>query len=107
MIHVVDLASGGQDISLPARPAKVYAAVFLSNQTLAVGGSDNRIHVWDLASRTVTKELVGHTGSVAALACDRTGATLVSGSYDTTLRIWNLSDGAQPSVARSPGASTR
>ena len=90
-------------MSLAARPAKVYAAVFLDNQSLATGGSDNRIHIWDLDSRIVTKELVGHTGSVAALACDRTGTMLVSGSYDTTLRVWDL----QRSTAVAPVAARR
>jgi WD40 repeat protein len=82
--------------------------VFVDNQTLATGGSDNRIHIWDLNSRVVIKTLVGHTGSVAALACDGTGATLVSGSYDTTVRVWNLRGPTEAdSVARSPGESTR
>jgi WD40 repeat protein len=108
MIHVVDLTSGGADVSLTARPAKVYAALFLNNETLATGGSDDRICVWDLATRSVTKELVGHTGSVAALACDSTGTMLVSGGYDTTLRIWDLKPvDPQPSVARSPGEAAR
>jgi WD40 repeat protein len=85
----------------------VFAAVFLNDQTLATAGSDDRIRIWDLATRTVTKELVGHTGSVASLACDGTGTLLVSGSYDTTLRIWNLAEGGlQPSVARTLDAST-
>ena len=107
-IHVVDLTSGGRDVSFAARPAKIYAAVFLTNESLATAGSDNRIRVWDVASRAVTKELVGHTGSVAALACDASGTKLVSGSYDTTLRIWELEeDGPPPSVARLPGDAAR
>jgi WD40 repeat protein len=106
-IHVVDLTSGGQDVSLPARPAKVFAAVFLNGQTLATGGSDNRIRIWDLASRVVTKELAGHTGSVAAMASDGTGTALVSGGYDTTLRVWDLNESPSPSVARSSGDAVR
>lgn len=107
MIHVIDLSGGEQHVTLAARPAKVFAAVFLDGQTLVTAGSDDRICIWDLATRSVTKELVGHTGSVASLACDKTGTLLVSGSYDTTLRIWNLAEGGtQPSVARSRDAST-
>lgn len=105
-IHVLDLA-GGDDIRLAARPAKIYAAVFLDQHTLATGGSDNVIRIWDISSRMVTKELVGHTGSVAALACDEAGATLVSGSYDTTVRIWNVEANESPAVAQSPGEAVR
>ena len=55
----------------------------------------------------MTKELVGHTGTVASLACDRHGHTLVSGGYDTTLRIWNLNAATAPSVAQSPDEVVR
>jgi WD40 repeat protein len=51
--------------------------------------------------------LEGHTGTVAALACDATGRVLVSGSYDTTIRIWNLEESASPSVAASPNETVR
>jgi len=80
--------------------------LFLDGQALAAGGSDNQVHIWDLGTRTVTRELVGHTGSVAALA--RSGAMLVSGSYDTTVCIWDLTaPGPQPSVARAPGEEVK
>jgi WD40 repeat protein len=47
--------------------------------------------------------LVGHTGSVASLATNACGTLLVSGSYDTTLRVWELKPAAsQPSVATAP-----
>ena len=79
-------------MTLATRPAKVYSLVFLDSQHLATGGTDNRITIWDLDSKPADRQLVGHTGTVAALACDATGRMLVSGSYDTTLRIWNLAD---------------
>ena len=48
------------------------------------------IHVWDLTSKEETHRLVGHTGTVAALAYDPTQHVLVSGSFDTTIAIWLL-----------------
>jgi WD40 repeat protein len=51
---------------------------------------------------------VGHTGTVAALACDSRGQTIVSGSYDTTVRIWNLMADAAPNTAsRNTNDTTR
>jgi WD40 repeat protein len=86
----------------------VYALVFVDNRRLAAGGTDNRIQIWDLEGRQATSQLVGHTGTVAALACDRSGAILVSGSYDTTLRIWKLGDGPVAATAsREPASGTR
>jgi WD40 repeat protein len=92
MIRILDVNSGQTVMTLNTRPAKVYALVFVDNRRLATGGTDNRIRMWDLESRQATSHLVGHTGTVAALACDSRGTVLVSGSYDTTLRVWNLGD---------------
>jgi WD40 repeat protein len=81
--------------------------VFVNDATLASGGTDNRIWIWDLKTRQPTRRLEGHTGTVAALACDARGATLVSGSYDTTLRIWDLSESATPEVAQGADGTVR
>jgi WD40 repeat protein len=86
----------------------VYALVFLNNGQLATGGTDNRITIWDLYSERASSQLVGHTGTVAALACDATGTVLVSGSYDTTLRIWNLaSKPISATASRYPAGDAR
>lgn len=106
-IHLFDAVNGQTKWTLATRPAKVFTLVFLNDQRLATGGSDNRIVVWDLDSRQAVTQLVGHTGTIAALCGNAAGDVLVSGSYDTTLRIWNLSDSASPSVARGPTEVTR
>jgi WD40 repeat protein len=95
--------------TLDVRPAKVYSLVFLDNHRLATGGTDDRVTIWDLDSQRATSQLVGHTGTVAALACDSTGNVLVSGSYDTTLCIWNLASNKQvPATAsRTPAGDAR
>jgi WD40 repeat protein len=107
-IDIFDAATGDPIMKLAARPAKVYSLVFLDSQHLATGGSDNRVTVWDLDSKEAASELVGHTGTVAALACDATGKVLVSGSYDTTLRVWNLAERQGPATAwRAAKSSSR
>jgi WD40 repeat protein len=50
---------------------------------------------------------VGHSGTVAALACDATGRTLVSGSYDTTLRVWNLAERQATTAWRKSAGDAR
>jgi WD40 repeat protein len=107
-IRVLDTASGEVAMTLSTRPAKVYALLFIDNGRLATGGTDNCIWLWDLQNRQATSQLVGHTGTVAALACDAGGTTLVSGSYDTTVRIWDVAGGKAPVTAsRGPGDAAR
>ncbi len=99
-IQVFDAKTGQLGVSLPARPAKMYAIVFVGNRQLACGGSDNCIHIWDLDTQAITKKLIDHTGTVAALACDATGTKLISGSFDTTVRVWNLATTAPSTASR-------
>jgi WD40 repeat protein len=108
VIRILDAESGHTVATLNTRPAQVHALVFVDERRLATGGTDNRILLWDLDSRQATAQLVGHTGTVAALACDARGSTLVSGSYDTTMRIWNLDERRPAATAsREPAASAR
>jgi WD40 repeat protein len=89
LIHVAPL-SGGPGYNLPPRPAKVLSLAFYGPQQLATAGSDNQIHLWDVATKDEIGCLRGHTGSVAALECKN--KVLVSAGYDTTVRIWDVGD---------------
>jgi WD40 repeat protein len=102
LLRLVDVASGHTAATLSARPAKVFAMTFLDGDRLAAAGSDNRIRVWNVTDGQVHMELVGHTGTIAALAADRTGATLASGSFDTTVRIWKLDERRIEAAAEFP-----
>jgi WD40 repeat protein len=101
-IGVYEVATGKSFMTLSNRPAKVYSLVYLDSQHLATGGSDNSVTIWDMDSKQADSRLVGHTGTVAALACDSTGRILVSGSYDTTIRIWDRA--GVPATAWKGGA---
>ncbi|MEW1720214.1 AAA family ATPase [Streptomyces sp. NPDC093109] len=63
-------------------------------RTLASGGVDARIRLWDLtapAGARLLNTLGGHTGIVASLAFGEDGHTLVSaGDADRTARLWDL-----------------
>jgi WD40 repeat protein len=107
IIHLIDVASDNVAATLDSRPGKVHALLFIDHRQLAVGGTDNRIAIWDVDSRQVARQLVGHTGTVASLACDAAGQVLVSGGFDTTIRVWNLTESATPAVARSDGDAAR
>lgn len=72
--------------SLPREPAKQFDVIALDADTVATGRCDNRIAVWSISRREPLGTLSGHTGTVSCLAAS--DQILVSGSYDTQLRIW-------------------
>jgi len=83
--------------------------VFLSdNRSLAVAGGDNQIFAYDCSKRDPSfgrghngeqwfraPTLEGHADRINSLACDPNGAFLVSGSGDTTVKIWQLPSGEE------------
>jgi WD40 repeat protein/tRNA A-37 threonylcarbamoyl transferase component Bud32 len=56
---------------------------------LASAGADKVIHLMDVASGEVKRQLSGHTGMVHALYFLKDNKTLISAAADGTLRIWN------------------
>jgi WD40 repeat protein len=68
---------------------EVYAvAVAPDGQTLASGGADRTIKLWDLASGQEKGALEWHIGPVRALAFSPNGQTLASAGDDGTVRLW-------------------
>jgi WD40 repeat protein len=100
-------ARSGQDIfSIQSRGAKIRALAFCGPKMLASGGSDNAIHLWDLATQKEVERFVGHTGTVSSLVADVPHHVLVSGSFDTTIRLWNLQRTGEESAQRKNGDTT-
>lgn len=72
---------------LPRQSAKFFDVLALDEDLFATGGSDNRVHLYQLSTNQWLGSLQGHTGTVSCLAYDR--GLLVSGSYDTQVRVWH------------------
>jgi len=57
-------------------------------RSIASGGSDGFVLVWDVVTFLIVQKLRGHTGAVNAVVFARDGSRIVSGSYDKSIRIW-------------------
>ena len=66
------------------------------------GGQDSKLCLWN-SSGVVCKDLRGHTAAISALGVGDT-CTALSSSYDTTVRCWNLSSGAETACLRGHNA---
>lgn len=68
----------------------VLCILFLDNEHLITGSSDETIKIWDVNTQTC-RTLRGHTGYVVGLALSE--SELMSASHDKTIRYWNLETG--------------
>jgi WD40 repeat protein len=75
-------------------------------KTLASGGGDGQVWLWDVATATALRRYPGHEGRVTTLAFSSDDRTLVSGSDDTTALVWDLTGpwdlSTKPEVKRQP-----
>jgi WD40 repeat protein len=107
IVRLLSAASGKPVADLPQRPGAVMALCFCGANWLASAGSGNVIHLWDLATATEQRRMVGHTGSITTLVLDQHTQTLISGSYDTTVRLWDVKNQDQEKVTQRQSASSK
>jgi WD40 repeat protein len=53
-----------------------------------VGGEDQTIKLWNVNTGDRLGTLSDHTGAIAALAYTSDGQTLISSSFDKTIKFW-------------------
>jgi len=67
-------------------------------KTLATGGGDGTIRMWNVETKEVMALLRGHTEAVRAVAFAPDGQSLVSGSEDGTVKMWDVVPAPDPNI---------
>jgi hypothetical protein len=84
---------------------EVTALAFSSDSGMLAVAVDRAVQLWDVATGTFMARLVGHEGKVQCLAFAPDGTHLASGSYDKTVRLWNVA-GSRSTPPRDSGEAT-
>jgi periodic tryptophan protein 2 len=82
----------------PTRLSFCCLAVDPSGEVVCAGSLDSfDIHTWSVQTGQLLDQLSGHEGPVSSLAFAPDGGALASGSWDHTVRVWNIFNRTQTS----------
>ena len=80
--------------TLDAHSSWVYAlAISPVGQTLASGGYDGTIQLWDMPTGELLRTLSAHADAIESLAISPDGQLLASASWDNQIKLWRLETG--------------
>jgi periodic tryptophan protein 2 len=82
----------------PTRLSFSSLAVDPSGEVVCAGSLDSfDIHIWSVQTGQLLDRLAGHQGPISALAFAPNGSSVVSGSWDHTVRVWSIFSRTQTS----------
>ena len=87
-IRLTDPMRPSTPVKVARQSARLFDTKLIADNFVASGSADNRIHIYRIDDSAWIGSLEGHTGTVCCL--DANESHLVSGSYDTQVRVWEL-----------------
>jgi WD40 repeat protein len=99
MIRAFSAADGKETQTPIQHGAGVLALAFgLDGTSIASGGRDHIVRLWDLKTGAERRKWIGHLGAIDCLAFSKDGAALISGSHDQLVKVWNPAQSSGPEV---------
>jgi len=92
-VKLFNLADGKVQMTFKPSDSHAQANMVVGHPTLplvATAYEDNYIHVYDIRANACVLSLNAHRDSVSCLDIDPSGLTFASGSYNGTVRFWDL-----------------
>ena len=90
-IHIWDVATGKLLKTIKVETGFYFVVYSPDGSTLA-SAEGSKISFWDVATGELLRTLTGHVGPIYSITYSSDGKTLVSGSADSTVILWDLAD---------------
>jgi mitogen-activated protein kinase organizer 1 len=68
----------------------IYIKSSPDNGKIASGGADRQVLVWDVTSGEIVRRYTAHWERINAIEFNEESSVLISGSFDATIRLWDL-----------------
>lgn len=103
-LRLWDVTSAAVMIDMPGHTGRSVAVFRPDGRTVLSGGRDdpenpdddaqgNSLRVFDIATGRTVQQLTGHTNLVGAVDISPDGQLAASGSFDNTVRVWDIAAG--------------
>lgn len=92
-VKIWDVETGQELRTLRGHGGDIYTVAFSpdpAGRLIASAGEDSIVKVWDSQAGKLVRSFRGHTGLVSSLAFSSDGKSIVSGSRDHTVKIWDV-----------------
>ncbi len=88
-------ATTGTQLHSRTLPYHFSCIAFFPDGRIIIGGYDANVSVWEKSTESAVLTLSGHKSDVTCVDCNSDGSRAVTGSLDTTLRMWDVNKGTE------------